>query len=768
MLHLHVLVSVAALPAVLQAAPIAVQDEDKPKPALEGLRQPGDDQTFELPDESSSLDPSNAEARSWYMAGIMAQQRGDLEEALKAFQKAEAADPKAAAPLRAQAILLVRMRRQEEGIRVATRAIAADPDDFRTRLQLAVVYATSAGRIPDAIVLTNEALQSKTLKKTDREYIGLHELRGRLCILAQDIDAASESYAVLLEALERPEDFGLGFREHQSLLKDRATGYETTGRVLLQAKRLELAIKAFEALDRVENQRPGEHHLLLAIAHEQLLHHDAAEKALDKYFESGRRSSDSLGLLRKIYDDTGRSDKLADRVRQLRDGASDGSAVTMFLGRLLLSQDRMSEAEEEFQKLLNDTGDADAYLGLIQVRIAQKDALALIATVNRAARSRIRAEELAPLGPDLAKDSEFCKALATEGVRLWKEKPTEIHPVVTYFCAAAARAAEDLEAEGELLKATLEQDPDRRLAIQTLQQYGQNLIQRDDTALAARVYSRLASTPGLSPNERIDALYRLGWVESDNENNEAALAASDAALRLAPDVPDLHYQRGIFQYRLDDLPGATESLRTVITQYPQATLLGARARIALASIQIQQDHLDQAITTYEEILKTEGVPDEILRSARLALSAAYVQKDDLPNGERILEELYAVDQSDPGVNNDLGYLYADQGKNLEQAEKMIRIAVESQPENSAYLDSLGWVLYRLGRFDEALETMKKANSNPEHRDSTIMEHLGDVHEALKQSDEARASWQEALTIESEAKKPDQKVVERLKMKLQEK
>ncbi|MGV2338638.1 MAG UNVERIFIED_CONTAM: tetratricopeptide repeat protein [Planctomycetaceae bacterium] len=53
----------------------------------------------------------------------------------------------------------------------------------------------------------------------------------------------------------------------------------------------------------------------------------------------------------------------------------------------------------------------------------------------------------------------------------------------------------------------------------------------------------------------------------------------------------------------------------------------------------------------------------------------------MAKGEAILEEVYQEDPNDPGVNNDLGYLYADQGKKLEQAEKMIRIAVEAEGDN---------------------------------------------------------------------------------------
>ena len=160
-----------------------------------------------------------------------------------------------------------------------------------------------------------------------------------------------------------------------------------------------------------------------------------------------------------------------------------------------------------------------------------------------------------------------------------------------------------------------------------------------------------------------------------------------------------------------------------------------------------------------------SVEKETIRLAKMGLSNAYVQAGDMAKGEAVLEEIYQEDPADPGVNNDLGYLYADQGKNLEKAEKMIRIAVEAQPDNPAYLDSLGWVLFKQGKNTEALEPLKKANSDPDYQDATLLEHEGDVHLALQNADDAKVLWKKALAVEEKAKSPDQKIIDRLHEKL---
>ena len=74
----------------------------------------------------------------------------------------------------------------------------------------------------------------------------------------------------------------------------------------------------------------------------------------------------------------------------------------------------------------------------------------------------------------------------------------------------------------------------------------------------------------------------------------------------------------------------------------------------------------------------------------------YVNLGDFSKGEAELETLLQRNPDEAGVNNDLGYLYADQGKNLEKAEAMIRKALREEPKNAAYLDSLGWVLFKRG------------------------------------------------------------------------
>lgn len=130
-----------------------------------------------------------------------------------------------------------------------------------------------------------------------------------------------------------------------------------------------------------------------------------------------------------------------------------------------------------------------------------------------------------------------------------------------------------------------------------------------------------------------------------------------------------------------------------------------------------------------------------------------------------------MNPEEAGANNDLGYLYAEQGKNLDKAEAMIRKALVSTQEDSesyrAYLDSLGWVLFKRGKAKEALKELTKAveimtaeterdGTNP---DATILEHLGDVHFHLHELEKAGDAWRQAAKCAELATPPDRRLVE---------
>ena len=157
---------------------------------------------------------------------------------------------------------------------------------------------------------------------------------------------------------------------------------------------------------------------------------------------------------------------------------------------------------------------------------------------------------------------------------------------------------------------------------------------------------------------------------------------------------------------------------------------------------------EEAEAAYKQLLdRFDGDYDSseiraAMRETRLILSNICVQLNRLPEAEEWLESLLDEFPEDIGALNDLGYLWADQGKRLHRALSMIQRAVVAEPENAAYRDSLGWVYYRLQRFDDAARELEKACAG-ENPDAVILDHLGDAYAKLNQPEKAVQAWKRA-------------------------
>ena len=230
-----------------------------------------------------------------------------------------------------------------------------------------------------------------------------------------------------------------------------------------------------------------------------------------------------------------------------------------------------------------------------------------------------------------------------------------------------------------------------------LQEYSQLLREEDKYGELAVLLQKAVENPLLAP-QRINLLYFLADARERNGETEAAIKVNEEARQAAPKFPLLDYQHAWIYYHSRDWDKAIVQMQNFIKKYPE-----------------QKERVYQV---------------------KMMLSNTYVQQGDIRKGEAVLEEMLADDPENPSINNDLGYLYADQGKNLEKAEKMIRIALKSEPDNMAYLDSMGWVLFKLERFQEAAGYLEKASKLPGGGDSTILDHLADCYHKLNKTKEA--------------------------------
>ncbi len=100
------------------------------------------------------------------------------------------------------------------------------------------------------------------------------------------------------------------------------------------------------------------------------------------------------------------------------------------------------------------------------------------------------------------------------------------------------------------------------------------------------------------------------------------------------------------------------------------------------------------------------------------------------------------------ISNYLGYMWVDHSMNLEEGGSLIKRALEIDPENGAYLDSLGWYYYRTNQFEQASVELAKAVQATQPEDAAVYEHLGDTFLKLNETEKAVAAWQKAVDLDA--------------------
>jgi Flp pilus assembly protein TadD len=151
------------------------------------------------------------------------------------------------------------------------------------------------------------------------------------------------------------------------------------------------------------------------------------------------------------------------------------------------------------------------------------------------------------------------------------------------------------------------------------------------------------------------------------------------------------------------------------------------------------------------IAARQKFPDET--SILYQLGAAYDRAGQAADAEKTFRELLQHDPLDANALNYLGYMFADRGRDLEEAVSLIQRALKIDPANPSYLDSLGWAYLHQGHFDLADAPLTKA-ADTLPKNSVVQDHLGDLRIKQHRPAEAIAAWQRALAGDGEEIDPE--------------
>jgi tetratricopeptide (TPR) repeat protein len=164
-----------------------------------------------------------------------------------------------------------------------------------------------------------------------------------------------------------------------------------------------------------------------------------------------------------------------------------------------------------------------------------------------------------------------------------------------------------------------------------------------------------------------------------------------------------------------------------------------------AELRKEDGNLDGELESYARALAAFPDDPQLLYARALM----WERRDEIPRAEADFRKILAIDADDVNALNALGYTLADRTDRYQEALELISRAIAAQPDSAAIIDSYGWVLYRLGRNEEALVELRRAFTK--QKDAEIAAHVAEVLWALGQKDEARRFFEESRKIDPKSR-----------------
>lgn len=669
------------------------------------------------PEEADRL-----EALALFAAGRMLEQQQDMAGALRRYERAVRLDPQALPVYQSIVQLAFSSGRAAEGVRYAVKAAELSTPE-PAMLERLAAHAAAQNDTALAIKLYRQTQDALRTKPNTPEYVLVCAALAELYLQDDQPQPAADAMVVVRDALADPEKFGLKGRAKRQLGgKDLAATQRRFGQTFLAAGRLAEARSAFDKANELSADA-AQHGVDLAELDLREGQFQAGVAHLQAYFDAKQasRGTRPYELLDELLAKLQQPEQLLPRLNQLAEADPKNVVLSFYLAGKLAQAGETTRAAELYRASLTERPTTDAFQALGKLLREAGNASALFELMTQCAE---KAGDLRPLSDEieeLAKNVDLAQAVLTVARREHETKQPDGLPLAGRVAAAQlAITAEQFDAAGEFYTLALSVAPAERLT-EIYKDWGFGLMQAERFADAAAVYQLAIDKQALA-GERPDFHFMLaGPLEMLGRTDEAIAAAREAIARTERQADKL----GEMVYLI----------------YPR-----------LAWVNYHAKRYDAARAAYEDLIhkfdavNTSEMARDAVRDARFALSNIAVQQNDYPPAEEWLEQVLDEYPDDIGAMNDLGYLWAEQNKQLHRALPMIEKAVAAQPDNRAYRDSLGWVYYQLGRHQDAVRELERAVASPDKPDPVLYDHMGDAYFKVQRLDDARQAWQRAVEL----------------------
>jgi tetratricopeptide (TPR) repeat protein len=307
----------------------------------------------------------------------------------------------------------------------------------------------------------------------------------------------------------------------------------------------------------------------------------------------------------------------------------------------------------------------------------------------------------------------------------------------------AVAVYEELLAARNIKNTPLGNDRDRRFASEALSRIISLRRQAGQPDQAHAVVERMRLLLGnADPTAEIHAVDLL-LAEGKREE---ALAAARAARRRFPEETRLLQREANTLVEL----GRVEEALGLIRPRLRGDASDYGEYLLMASLLLNAGRGTEAVEAARKALNLATAEEpEKTTTALLMLSSAQERAGDAKGSEESLRRILAKDPNNATALNNLGYFLTERNERLSEALEMIERAVRAEPSNPSFLDSLGWVNFKLGKLKEAERYLSDA-ARRNSTSATIQEHLGDLFQRLGQHEKARVAFRKALSLSVES------------------
>ena len=437
---------------------------------------------------------------------------------------------------------------------------------------------------------------------------------------------------------------------------------------------------------------------------------DAAKKTYQKVLTLDPKLQNIYLFLGSIYMDENNLSDAREIYQRLLEHYPDSYVGHFFLGQIFARQGDAEAAEKEFQKTLDLRPDLEGpkfeLIDLYKTTGKTGDVIQLYTDILQQNPDQVRASmELGYFFHQIGNIEEADVLFRNLGVR------SNTDPEVVKTFAQLYLDSKKYDVAIVVIKGMLKGSED---SSELHYAAGIAYDGKEDKEIALEHFFRV------KPDSRFyqNAVVQISFLYQDMKKNDEGIRFLKEVIKTHPDNPDLWIYLGSFYEEVEDFTQAEQALQQALKMDPDS----AKIYFRLGVVYDKWNRKDASIDSMKQVIR--------------------------------------LDPQNANALNYLGYTYADLGRNLDEAEHLIKEALKYKPDDGYITDSLGWVYFKKGMIKEALLYLEKAVSLVPD-DPIILEHLGDAYLEANQNDKALDCYQRSLLLRKKDKAEIEKKIQQL-------